>query len=65
DGIEMALQQLDERSREIIKARWLADPENQQTLQTLAQKFGISAERVRQIEVKAMQKMKDFLTNYK
>lgn len=65
DGIETALQQLDERSREIIKARWLADPENQQTLQTLAQKFGISAERVRQIEVKAMQKMKEFLTNYK
>ncbi len=65
DGIETALQQLDERSREIIKARWLADPENQQTLQTLAKKFGISAERVRQIEVKAMQKMKEFLTNYK
>ncbi len=64
DGIEMALAQLDERSREIIRVRWLADPENQPTLQELANKFGVSAERIRQIEVKAMQKMKDFLETY-
>ncbi|MFN7094221.1 MAG: RNA polymerase sigma factor RpoH [Burkholderiales bacterium] len=64
DGIEYALQQLDERSRDIIQSRWLSDPEDQQTLQKLAAKYNVSAERIRQIEVRAMQKMKDYLTTY-
>lgn len=57
-GIELALSQLDERSRRIIETRWLADPADQLTLHDLAGEFSISAERVRQIEAKALQKMK-------
>lgn len=60
-GIEDALELLDERSQDIIRSRWLLEPEEQKTLTELAQKYGISAERVRQIEVKAMQKMKKHL----
>jgi len=56
-GLGRALESLDERSRRIIKARWLAEKEPL-TLHELAAEFGVSAERIRQIEVKAMQKMK-------
>ena len=56
-GLARALESLDERSRRIIKARWLAEKEPL-TLHELAAEFGVSAERIRQIEVKAMQKMK-------
>jgi RNA polymerase sigma-32 factor len=56
-GLAKALASLDERSRRIIKARWLAESEPL-TLHELAGEFGVSAERIRQIEVKAMQKMK-------
>ena len=52
-----ALQQLDERSQEILQARWLSD--NKTTLQDLAEKYQISAERVRQLEKLAMQKIKE------
>ncbi|MCE2705466.1 MAG: RNA polymerase sigma factor RpoH [Proteobacteria bacterium] len=65
EGIESALQKLDDRSRDIICSRWLADPDNQQTLMELAKKYGVSAERIRQIEVRAMQKMKEFLQEYR
>ena len=51
-----ALKQLDERSRDIIYDRWLSD--EKLTLHELADKYGISAERVRQIEQKAMKKVK-------
>lgn len=64
DGIETALAELDERSRDIIQSRWLADPDNQQTLHDLAKKYGVSAERIRQIEVKAMQRMKQYLSEF-
>ncbi len=64
DGIHEALSVLDERSRDIIQARWLKDEDDQETLQTLANKFGVSAERIRQIELKAMQKMKQYLESY-
>ena len=64
-GIKQALEQLDSRSSYIIQARWLADPESQQTLSQLAKKYGVSAERIRQIEVKAMQVMKQTLNKYK
>ena len=56
-GLSRALQSLDERSRRIISARWLAE-KDPLTLHELAGEFGVSAERIRQIEVKAMQKMK-------
>jgi RNA polymerase sigma-32 factor len=64
NGIEEALNTLDVRSQEIIRARWLVDPENQQTLHDLAKKYSVSAERIRQIEVKAMQKMREVLEKY-
>ena len=57
EGIEQALQALDPRSRRIIEARWLAD-DGGLTLHDLAAEFGVSAERNRQIEVKALKKMK-------
>lgn len=65
DGIEHALDVLDDRSRDIIVNRWLVDPEDQLTLHDLAKKYNISAERVRQIEVKAMEKMKQHLGEFK
>jgi len=56
-GLAKALERLDDRSRRIISARWLAE-KKPLTLHELASEFGVSAERIRQIEVKAMQKMK-------
>ena len=56
-GLAQALAGLDDRSRRIIKARWLAEAQPR-TLHQLADEFGVSAERIRQIEAKAMQKMK-------
>ena len=50
------LDRLDERSRHILEARWLAD--DKRTLQDLADEYGISAERVRQLEANAMKKLK-------
>ena len=57
EGLSKALASLDDRSRRIIQARWLAEGESK-TLHELASEFGVSAERIRQIEAKAMQKMK-------
>ena len=51
-----ALAGLDERSKTILKARWLS--EKKQTLHELAEQFGVSAERIRQIEKNAMNKMR-------
>ncbi len=56
-GLANALQNLDERSRRVVEARWLQD-KGGMTLHELADEFGVSAERIRQIEQKAMQKMK-------
>jgi RNA polymerase sigma-32 factor len=57
EGLERALASLDSRSRRIIEARWLREKDTA-TLHDLADELGVSAERVRQIEVKAMQKMR-------
>ncbi|SQI41130.1 Heat shock regulatory protein F33.4 [Providencia alcalifaciens] len=46
-----------ERSQDIIRARWL-DDDNKTTLQELADKYGVSAERVRQLEKNAMKKLR-------
>ena len=51
-----ALDGLDERSKTILRERWLT--EKKQTLHELAQQFGVSAERIRQIEKNAMKKMR-------
>ncbi len=56
-GLERAIAGLDARSRRIIEARWLAEKEPA-TLHDLAAEFGVSAERIRQIETKALAKMK-------
>lgn len=57
EGLKSALESLDERSRRIVEARWLAD-DGGATLHELADEFGVSAERIRQIEAKALSKMK-------
>jgi len=67
DGIVTALASLDERSRRIVEERWLKvndDGSGGMTLHDLADEFGVSAERIRQIEVAAMKKMKAALTEY-
>ena len=57
DALKQGLARLDARSRDIIQRRWLRD-ENKATLQELADEYGVSAERIRQIEVNAMKKMR-------
>jgi len=58
-GLLQAIQQLDERSQDIIRQRWLS--EQKATLHELADKYGVSAERVRQLEKNAMNKVKGFI----
>ena len=62
EGLQQALAHLDERSRRIIERRWLVE-EDKATLHELADEYGVSAERIRQIEAKAMQKMKGMLAH--
>jgi RNA polymerase sigma-32 factor len=67
DGIAAALEALDARSRRIVEERWLKvndDSSGGMTLHDLADEFGVSAERIRQIEVAAMKKMKATLTQF-
>ncbi len=59
-GLSKALESLDDRSRRVLEARWLNENANS-TLHDLADEFGVSAERIRQIEQKAMQKIKSHL----
>ena len=61
DGIARALDSLDSRSRRIVEERWLKvndDASGGMTLHELAAEYGVSAERIRQIEVAAMKKMR-------
>ena len=67
DGIATALEGLDDRSRKIVEERWLKvndDGSGGMTLHDLAAIYGVSAERIRQIEVAAMKKMKTVLAEY-
>lgn len=57
DKLSLAMEGLDERSQHIIRARWL-DDDNKATLQELADQYGVSAERVRQLEKNAMKKLR-------
>jgi RNA polymerase sigma-32 factor len=54
--MQHALAQLDQRSRDIVERRWLRD--DKATLQELADEYGVSAERIRQVEANAMKKMR-------
>jgi RNA polymerase sigma-32 factor len=65
EGLESALEKLDPRSRRIVEARWLANDDGSgATLHELAAEFGVSAERIRQIEAVALKKMKGSLASY-
>jgi RNA polymerase sigma-32 factor len=67
DGISTALDALDARSRRIVEERWLKvndDNSGGMTLHDLAAEYGVSAERIRQIEVAAMKKMRTALVDY-
>jgi RNA polymerase sigma-32 factor len=67
DGIAAALAELDDRSRKIVEERWLKvndDSSGGMTLHDLAAVYGVSAERIRQIEVAAMKKMKKTLAEF-
>jgi RNA polymerase sigma-32 factor len=67
DGLAMALESLDARSRRIVEERWLKvndDGSGGMTLHELAAEYGVSAERIRQIEVAAMKKMKATLAEF-
>jgi RNA polymerase sigma-32 factor len=68
DGVREAIADLDPRSRRIIEARWLDEDADGRvgtaTLHELAAEFGVSAERIRQIEAKALQKMRMSLAAY-
>lgn len=67
DGIAVALDRLDARSRRIVEQRWLNvndDGSGGMTLHELAAEYGVSAERIRQIEVAAMKKMKLVLLDH-
>ncbi|HUE10372.1 MAG TPA: RNA polymerase sigma factor RpoH [Steroidobacteraceae bacterium] len=59
DRLSIALEKLDERSRSILKRRWMTD--NKATLHELADEYGISAERVRQVETNAISKLKGMM----
>ncbi len=67
DGIATALATLDERSRRIVEERWLKvndDGSGGMTLHELAAIYGVSAERIRQIEANSLKKMKKALLDY-
>ena len=61
EGLVKALDALDARSRRIIEARWLREDQQTATLHELADEFGVSAERIRQIESQAMKKMRGLM----
>jgi RNA polymerase sigma-32 factor len=61
-GLQKGLSSLDPRSRRIIEARWLRE-KNSATLHELAAEFNVSAERIRQIETKALEKMRKAIGN--
>ncbi len=65
EGLESALSKLDDRSRHIIESRWLQNDDGSgATLHELAAEYGVSAERIRQIESAALKKMKGTLASF-
>ena len=60
EKLQEAMDTLDDRSKDILRSRWLSEPKV--TLSALAKKYGISIERVRQLEAKVIAKIKDDIT---
>ena len=60
DRVAEAMSQLDARSQAVLRARWMG--EHKATLHELADEYGVSAERIRQIEAKALRKLRGTLT---
>lgn len=61
DKLQLVLEEMDERSQDIIKSRWLNEPKA--TLSELAEKYGVSIERIRQLENKILAKIKNHLSD--
>jgi RNA polymerase sigma-32 factor len=61
ERVAHAMTQLDERSRAILRARWM--DETKATLHELADQYGVSAERIRQIEASAIKKLQKLVTS--
>jgi RNA polymerase sigma-32 factor len=61
DRLSIAMEKLDDRSRSILKRRWMTD--DKATLHELADEYGISAERVRQVEANAISKLKGLMAS--
>ena len=59
EGLLSALEALDERSKDIVTARWLR--EDKASLKTMSEKYGVSLERIRQIEAKALKNMQEYI----
>lgn len=62
EKLMFAMERLDERSQDILQQRWLAD--EKLTLHDLAEKYGVSAERVRQLEKNAMKKIRQYMESF-
>ncbi len=62
EKLHLALARLDERSQEILHQRWLVD-DKAITLHALAEKYGVSAERIRQLEKNALKKLRQYMEN--
>ena len=60
EGLAAALKSLDERARDIVTSRWLEDSKT--GLKALAERYGVSMERIRQIEARSFEKMQPYLT---
>ncbi len=60
EALSVAMEKLDERSKDIVNKRWLS--EKKQTLHQLADEYGVSAERIRQLEKSAFNKIAEFIT---
>lgn len=61
EALEEALETLDERSRDIVEARWLVENDDKATLAELGERYGVSAERIRQIESTAIERLRQAL----
>jgi len=61
--LQVALSGLDERSRDIVASRWLAEDEDKLTLTELGEHYGVSAERIRQLEAAAIKKLRERLVS--